>query len=362
MVNNKKMKIIMYIQKRFLTLVFSFVFVTISLNAAQLENELANVQQSLDKGSPNNALSKLNKLIETPFPYRLCLSNGVCIGWIYFDLKMQTAEAMNRLDDALRAARFAERYLPFFQSPTNSTCKQLKTETTVAGLAEAGKPQLPPLTTDLQSICSAQTYSGMARIARKIGKNYTSEQYALTVISMTNIPESILAPAMLNLVELYFTQARYKDAHKIITNLFDRVDKLPKEAFVKRAQLEFQLGKNEKAFSDLLAVLYTDGLQQNEPWNDPALRLFLIRIARAEEYDIVALYDALKTQLDYEELIAGKEKLLAFLIQERMLLARVFPFLIEEKDLKKLDKRLAKEDKLHAARQKATKKLQKLKQ
>jgi len=179
---------------------------------------------------------------------------------------------------------------------------------------------------------------------------------------MTNIPESILAPAMLNLVELYFTQARYKDAHNIITNLFDRVDELPKEAFVKRAQLEFQLGKNEKAFSDLLAVIYNDGLQQDEPWNDPALRLFLIRVARAEEYDIVALYDALKTQLDYEKLIAGKEELLAFLIQERMLLARVFPFLIEEKDLKKLDKRLAKEDKLHAARQKAIKKLQQIKQ
>ena len=315
--------------------IFISFFLTTIANAAKLEDEFTQIKTLIESNSPDDALAKLNKMTTDVFPYRLCLSNGVCIGWVYYDLKMQTAEAMNRPDEALQAARFAERHLPFFQNQTNLTDK---------------------------SICTAQTYSGMARNARKIGKNHTSEQYALTVISMTNIPESILVPAMLDLVELYSAQARYKDAHNIMTNLFSCVDELPKEAFVKKAQLEFQFGKNEKAFSDLLAVLYTDGLQKNEPWNDPALRLFLVRIARAEEYDIVALYDALQTQLDYEELIAGKEELLAFLIQERMLLARIFPFLIEEKDLKKLDKRLAKEEKLRTARQKAIKKLQKLKQ
>lgn len=87
------------------------------------------------------------------------------------------------------------------------------------------------------------------------------------------------------------------------------------------------------------------------------------RIGRATPEEILALHDALGPQLEREELTAVKEPLLAFLIQQRLLLAKVFPFVAEttKKDLAALEERIAVSAQLQAARATARQRLEEAK-
>ena len=322
------------------SLIFLFTFLLHS-NIYALDVSLPSLQKAYEcihtsKAEHVNALLP-NIKNDSPM-LRVCETNGIAFGVPYFFLRSSVAEKHNDTVKALHYLRLSEACFDWCRIPTNSAREALYNK------------EKTSLTAD---ICL-----GMTRNARSIDKNYTAETYAYRLLSLPDVAEDKEIAARLELVQLYATQGRYHDAYSVCTSLHARATILPKEAFVRKADAAFRVGKNREAFSDLLTVLYTDGLQVEKPEDDPALRLFLKRIGRADREDIFALYDALKTQLDYEELVQGKEKLIAFLIQERMLLAKIFPYLEEatDADLVALDARIHAEEKLRTARKAAYKK------
>lgn len=195
----------------------------------------------------------------------------------------------------------------------------------------------------------------LARAARVLGKNYYAEYYGQRVLALPHGDEDRNIAATLELAQLYRNQGRYSLAYSVCTALYARTEFVPKDVFAIYAESAFRIGYNREAFSTLLTILYTDGVQAEKPYQDPALTLFLQRIGRAGREEILALYDALQTQLTLEELVRGKEDLIAFLINQRLLLAKIFPYLAEqtEEDLQALETRLRMEENLWHAHTRA---------
>jgi len=271
---------------------------------------------------------------------RQCNSNGIAYAVPYYLLKGRAAAQTGDIAAALRELRRADGVLVWCQAPTNAA--------------------LNTAFHRLFSHYAALIYLDAARAARRIGKNLTAEHYARRVLALPHADDDARAQASLELAHLYRTQGRCALAYTVCTALHARAQVLPKEAFVAKADPAFWLGKNREAFTDLLTVFFTDGIQNAQPHEDAALTLFLRRIGRATPEEILAFHDALGIQLEREELTAGKEPLLAFLIQQRLLLAKVFPFIAEttKKDVAALEQRIAQSQQLKAARDTARQRLE----
>lgn len=222
---------------------------------------------------------------------RLCETNGIAFGVPYFLIKSRLRENESDIVGALHYARLADACIAWCTPPENPA------------LAKLYQQEMTKLTADLCLLT--------LRNSRALGKHRTAEEYAYSLLSMPTIDQEKKIEGMQELIQLYITQARFDDAYSLCTNLHSISTVLPKESFVIKADVAFHLDKSQEAFTDLLTILYTDGVHTTHPEKDPALQLFLKRIGRAEKEDILALYDALKAQLDYETLEKGKEDVIS---------------------------------------------------
>lgn len=294
----------------------------------------------LDSGVQTDAPALLAAFADGHPVLRQCNSNGIAYAVPYYFLKGRTAAQAGDIAVALRELRRADGVLVWCAPPTNTADKAVFHR--------------------LFSHYAAQIYLDAARAALRIGKNLTAEHYARRVLALPHTDDDARAQASLELAQLYRAQGRVALAYTVCTALHARAHVLSKEAFVVKADTAFCLGKNREAFTDLLTVVFTDGVQSARPHDDPALTLFLRRIGRATPEEILAFHDALGIQLEREELTAGKEPLLAFLIQQRLLLAKVFPFVAEttKKDVAALEQRIAQSQQLKDARDTARQRLE----
>ncbi len=294
----------------------------------------------LDSGVQTDAPALLAAFGDGHPVLRQCNANGIAYAVPYYLLKGRMAAQAGNIAVALRELRRADGVLVWCQAPTNAALS-----------AEFHR---------LFSHYAALIYLDAARHSRAIGKHLTAEHYARRVLALPHTDDDARAQASLELAQLYRAQGRVALAYTVCTALHARAQVLPKEAFVVKADTAFCLGKHREAFTDLLTVLFTDGIQSARPHDDPALTLFLRRIGRATPEEILAFHDALGIQLEREELTAGKEPLLALLIQQRLLLAKVFPFVAEttKKDVAALEQRIAQSQQLKDARDTARQRLE----
>ena len=293
-----------------------------------------------------NALAKARKLIEekdykslnTVLPkvedgdLMLFITDpktGICHAWDYYYCKQLIANSRPDHLSALEAGNNALKFLELSKIPVKSPDVQPTADDTNKFL-------------QLKEECKQLSYIQIAKSSMGFNKNLSAENHLTYVINPTNnASDDILCEAVGALAELYVKQGRYEAAYDAISLVLERVVYLPKSIMLQRADSCFWLNKNQEAFADLLAVLFSDDLNRKEPWNDPVLTLFLRRITRAEDRDVAALYDALGYQMNliYSDKNLKKSDVvdtISFYIGQRKLLCEVFPFLTKADDINSL--------------------------
>ena len=188
------------------------------------------------------------------------------------------------------------------------------------------------------------SYIQLGKASYNYGKNLFAERHLLYVLNSSNNANlEILCSAVSELAGFYILQGKYQFAYNSITGVMNRVKYLPKDIMYQKANASFWLGKNKEAFADLLSIIYSDDIDKEQPWSDPALLLFLKRIARAESSDILAFYDALSYQMENTSLENKYQDALVFYMSERNLLKKIYAYLENKDDVIKLRERYAKE-------------------
>lgn len=89
------------------------------------------------------------------------------------------------------------------------------------------------------------------------------------VVATKNIPESLEQTTLYSLAKLYLIQEDYKNALTQLNKWFAMVEKPNAEAFILRAQMQFQLEKYQQALPDVkkaIAMTKEQGNQPKENW------------------------------------------------------------------------------------------------
>ena len=308
-------------------------------NYRNFTNALAKVQKLIeeqDYRSINAVLPKLeddNLMLFITDP-----KTGICHAWLYFYAKQLIENQRNKYIESLDNGNQALNFLEVSKVPIGLDGNPPNQEATNQFL-------------QMKEECKFLSYIEIAKSSMHFGKNIAAENYLKYVIAPENqAPNNILCEAVSGLAELYTRQGRYNLAYQAITQVLARVKFLPKSILMQKANAAFLINKSKEAFSDLLSVMHDEDLSRKEPWNDPIITLFLLRLAHADEADITGFYEALFYQVTLVYLDSTlkndqKGESLIFYINERKLLCDLFPFLKPQDDLNVLRNNYANKNK-----------------
>jgi len=110
--------------------------------------------------------------------------------------------------------------------------------------------------------------------------------------------------------------------------------------YVNYANLLFRVGKNKTAFDVLFDGLITISINDRQIENDPVINTIIDRITLANNEEIYTFHETLGDILGILNTKAGMEKSIAFIINERNLLTKIFGFLPAEQDLERIKERI----------------------
>jgi len=111
------------------------------------------------------------------------------------------------------------------------------------------------------------------------------------VLKVKNLPESLEQTTLYSLAKLYLVQENYQDALVMLNQWFDVVEKPGADAFVLRAQIQYQLENFAKALPDVkkaIALVKEQGNQPRENW------LLIERAVYYQNKDFAAMERCLK--------------------------------------------------------------------
>lgn len=272
------------------------------LTLARLANyqELA---QLIEEQDFDRAAALLDRSERGLFPWRVSVTNGYQHGFILHALKGYIFEQSNDPPKAYREYQNALSYLGM------------------------------PLATNTFPQPYAEACVGIGRCCRELGREDTAGAWLHSALSLCPKDDSIFESATVELAEIAAAQGDYRRSVSILTQLFDRVLMPGKPAFALLADSFFYCGDDVDAFDVLIAGLNCHTADAVLLWKDPLIQLYKKRLGRATETDIYILFEALGGQIDRVAPIAGNEELMAYLVNERTLLTKAFPFLTQEDDL-----------------------------
>jgi len=110
--------------------------------------------------------------------------------------------------------------------------------------------------------------------------------------------------------------------------------------YIRYAKMLFRLGKERKAFKILDDGLIMTSVNSEDMKNDIVFNSMLERITLATDEEIYSFYQTLGDMIEIVKLKAGMEESVAYIIKERNLLTKIFYFLTNEKDLKRIRERI----------------------
>jgi tetratricopeptide (TPR) repeat protein len=263
----------------------------------------SDLAQQIEQQGIGAAAARLAQMERGLFPWRAEITNGYQHGFLLYALKGGVSESGG---DTPRAYRFYENSLG---------CVDMAAATNA-------------LPEPYAEICVA-----LGRCCRELGREDTADAWLHTALHVCPANDQIYEAATVELAELAAAQGDYKKSADLLTRLFDRVLMPGKPAFALLADSFFYCGDDVDAFDVLIAGLNCHTADAVLLWNDPLIQLYKKRLGRATETDIYILFEALGGQIDRVAPIAGNEELMAYLVNERTLLTKAFPFLTQEDDL-----------------------------
>ena len=128
---------------------------------------------------------------------------------------------------------------------------------------------------------------------------------------------------------------------KIYKKLYERNLLKTGNDYAGYARLLFRTGKNKMGFDVLFDGLIVTSINNTHIENDPVINTIIDRITLANDEEIYTFYETLGDMLGIITPKAGMEKSIAFIINERNLLTKIFDFLTSEDDLKRIKDEIA---------------------
>jgi len=132
----------------------------------------------------------------------------------------------------------------------------------------------------------------------------------------------------------------FKAAAEIYKKLYERYFFKSGMDYIRYAKMLFRLGKERKAFKILDDGLIMTSVDSEDMKNDIVFNFMLERITLATDEEIFTFYQTLGDMLEIIKLKAGMEESVAYIIKERNLLTKIFYFLTNEEDLKRIRERI----------------------
>ena len=296
-------------------------------NFRKLENILPELEDGnllLFINTPQDNISAVNS--EAAINYGF--TKGISHGWQYYYIKQIILNDKKDYLAALDAGENALLLLEASKLPAKQTSELPYTEIELKKFS------------DNKKYAKMLSYIMCAKSALNFKQNIYAENHLQYVIAdSNNAPEEIYCSAIGELTDLYLKQGKFHAAYNVTTQAISRLKYIPKRIMYQKANSAFWISENKEGFDSLLSELFSDDLDKEKPWEDPALILFLKRIALADESDVVALYDALDYQMGKVPITTENKPIILFYNNERSLLRRVCKFLSDENDMEKLRQR-----------------------
>lgn len=208
---------------------------------------------------------------------------------------------------------------------------------------------MPPYTalvwrTFAERLPAAQLYQKLGHACNNIGRLQDAEAYFNTALALGSNDWALWQDCAGMLAMLALDDGRQKQAEALLVDLFASTNTPAGHAYAAYARVLQYRGKLREMYQILLEYLQTQDMDLKEAGQNPALFLAIDNLARATDAEIAGVYVGIGKQLTLAPLQSGCEQGVARLINQRTLMARVYPWLGVESDLSNVLHRVASQD------------------
>ena len=194
-------------------------------------------------------------------------------------------------------------------------------------------------------LLAAKHYFNLAWAATTLNRDVDAGRYCNYGLTFCPSNEPVYADLSVILSLSAEKAGDFKFAAEIYENLYKRNFFRSGMDYIRYAKMLFRLGKEREAFKVLDDGLIMTSVNSKDMKNDIVFNFMLERITLATDEEIYTFYQTLGDMLEIIELKAGMEESVAYIIKERNLLTKIFYFLTNEEDLKRIKERIETEKK-----------------
>jgi len=326
-----------------------------------LYKEYMKVLGMLQKNKGKEAVGYLNKIMEPPFPYTSFIpapeyqhvkklieqleqgSPG--------NLNGKARESFERKSKKLKEkllAELTEKEQAFYKGfPKEFKVGYYFYELLGMGYLFSGKPVEAYSTFLMSENCMPVKYANAesSRLAahhffnigrtcgEMLNRNCDAENYCIYALELCSSNDAVWADILTTRTVILQKIGNYEQCAKIYKKLYSRNLLKTEINYVRYANVLFRLGRPREAFNILDDGLIMCSVQNNNIKDDLIINTILDRITLTTDDEIMRFYDTLGSLLGMLTPKSGMEKSIAFLINERSLLAKIFDYLTVENDL-----------------------------
>ena len=193
---------------------------------------------------------------------------------------------------------------------------------------------------DAESNLAARHYCNLSKACEKLNRYVDSERYCNYALTLCSSNNDVYAEILITRAVLMEKIGDFEACLKIYKELYGKNLLKNGEDYAGYARLLFRVGKNKMGFDVLFDGLIVTSINNTHIENDPVINTIIDRITLANDEEIYVFYEILGDMLGIITPKAGMEKSIAFIINERNLLTKIFDFLTCEDDLKRIKERI----------------------
>jgi len=187
----------------------------------------------------------------------------------------------------------------------------------------------------------ARHYCNLSKTCEKLNRYADAESYCNHALTLCSSNDEVYAEILITRAVLMEKIGNFELCLKIYKELYGKNLLKNGEDYAGYARLLFRTGKNKMGFDVLFDGLIATSINNLQIENDPVINTIIDRITLASNEEIYVFYETLGDMLGIINLKAGMEKSIAFIINERNLLTKIFDFLASEDDLKRIKEEIA---------------------
>ncbi len=320
--------------------IFFIVIFAITINAAKQNSQLIDwplvsytnaVEMLQKKGNANKTIAYLQKEMEPPFPFGFEPKPPVSQST---NKPPQTSEFYNKYPKGFKIGFY------YYELLGNAFLKSGKPAEAFSSFLMSENLMPHKYSNNAVSNLAAQHFCNLAKTCGELSRYADSEGYCNYALSLCKSNNNIYADILITRATTMGKIGNFGLGVKIYKELYEKDLLKAEKDYVNYANLLFRVGKNKTAFDVLFDGLITISINDRQIENDPVINTIIDRITLANNEEIYTFHETLGDILGILNTKAGMEKSIAFIINERNLLTKIFGFLPAEQDLERIKERI----------------------